>query len=125
MPSQSPMARQGLHTLPSYLQPDKLGPWGTYLQQVDRVAPYLGHMSRWLETLKRPKRALIVDVPIQLDNGTVAHFELAPGRVSLAVVHRTVEEIWYIVGGRGEMWREQGGRERWRRWRLWMQRRTR
>lgn len=63
------------HSLPSYLQADKLGPWGTYLQQVDRVAPYLGHLSRWLETLKRPKRALIVDVPIQLDNGTVAHFE--------------------------------------------------
>ena len=63
------------HALPSYLQADNLGPWGTYLQQVDRVAPYLGHLSRWLETLKRPKRALIVDVPIQLDNGTVAHFE--------------------------------------------------
>lgn len=63
------------HALPSYLQADDLGPWGTYLQQVDRVAPYLGHLGRWLETLKRPKRALIVDVPIQLDNGTVAHFE--------------------------------------------------
>jgi glutamate dehydrogenase (NAD(P)+) len=45
------------------------------LQQVDRVAPYLGSLSRWLETLKRPKRILIVDVPIQMDNGTIAHFE--------------------------------------------------
>jgi glutamate dehydrogenase (NAD(P)+) len=63
------------HPLPSYLQADKLGPWGIYLQQVDRVIPYLGHLSRWAETLKRPKRALVVDVPIQLDNGTVAHFE--------------------------------------------------
>lgn len=27
-----------------------------------------------VETLKRPKRALIVDVPIELDNGTIAHF---------------------------------------------------
>jgi len=63
------------HTLPSYLQSDNLGPWGTYLQQVDRVEPYLGNLARWVETLKRPKRALIVDVPIQLDNGTVAHFE--------------------------------------------------
>jgi glutamate dehydrogenase (NAD(P)+) len=42
---------------------------------VDRVAPYLGSLSRWLETLKRPKRILIVDCPIELDNGTVAHFE--------------------------------------------------
>lgn len=63
------------HALPSYLQADNLGPWGIYLQQVDRVVPYLGHLARWAETLKRPKRALIVDVPIQLDNGTVAHFE--------------------------------------------------
>ncbi len=63
------------HCLPSYLQADKLGPWGVYLQQVDRVVPYLGHLARWAETLKRPKRALIVDVPIQLDNGTVAHYE--------------------------------------------------
>ncbi len=63
------------HALPSYLQADHLGPWGIYLQQVDRVTPYLGNLARWAETLKRPKRALIVDVPIQLDNGTVAHFE--------------------------------------------------
>ncbi len=63
------------HPLPSYLQADKLGPWGIYLQQVDRVTPYLGSLARWVETLKRPKRALIVDVPIELDNGTVAHFE--------------------------------------------------
>ena len=63
------------HPLPSYLQADHLGPWGVYLQQVDRVIPHLGHLARWAETLKRPKRALIVDVPIELDNGTIAHFE--------------------------------------------------
>jgi glutamate dehydrogenase (NAD(P)+) len=63
------------HTLPSYLDPQHLGPWSIYLQQVDRVTPYLGPLSRWVETLKRPKRALIVDVPIELDNGTMAHFE--------------------------------------------------
>jgi glutamate dehydrogenase (NAD(P)+) len=61
--------------LPSYLQADHLGPWGNFLQQVDRVVPYLGNLARWAETLKRPKRILIVDVPIHLDNGTVAHFE--------------------------------------------------
>ena len=63
------------HALPSYLNADQLGPWGNYLKQVDRVTPYLGHLSRWVETLKRPKRILIVDVPIHLDDGTVAHFE--------------------------------------------------
>src|ERR1700754_53690 len=50
-------------------------PWQTYLSQVDRVLPYLGPLARWSETLKRPKRALIVDVPIEMDNGSVAHFE--------------------------------------------------
>ena len=50
-------------------------PWHTYLSQVDRVMPYLGDLSRWAETLKRPKRCLVVDVPIELDNGTIAHFE--------------------------------------------------
>lgn len=69
------MPQPAVHTLPSYLQADHLGPWGTYLQQVDRVTPYLGSLARWVETLKRPKRALIVDVPIALDNGTIAHFE--------------------------------------------------
>jgi len=59
----------------SYVQPTPDSPWGTYLAQVDRVVPYLGHLARWAETLKRPKRALIVDVPIELDNGAVAHYE--------------------------------------------------
>jgi glutamate dehydrogenase (NAD(P)+) len=61
--------------LPSYLQAEHLGPWGIYLQQVDRVQPYLGEVGRWVETLKRPKRALIVDVPIHMDDGRIAHFE--------------------------------------------------
>lgn len=63
------------HLLPSYLNPNDLGAWGIYLQQIDRVTPYLGSLARWVETLKRPKRSLIVDVPIELDNGTIAHFE--------------------------------------------------
>jgi len=59
----------------SYLSPTSTSPWHTYLSQVDRVVPYLGHLAHWEETLKRPKRALIVDVPIEMDDGSVAHFE--------------------------------------------------
>ncbi len=59
----------------SYLRPTADSPWATYLTQVDRVVPYLGELGRWAETLKRPKRALIVDVPIELDDGRIAHFE--------------------------------------------------
>ena len=65
----------GHHPLPSYLDASNLGPWGNYLQQVDRVIPHLGSLARWAETLKRPKRVLIIDVPIHMDDGTVAHFE--------------------------------------------------
>jgi glutamate dehydrogenase (NAD(P)+) len=72
-PANSPAAFT--HALPSYLDPQNLGPWGIYLQQVDRVTPYLGNLARWVDTLKRPKRSLVVDVPILLDDGSVAHFE--------------------------------------------------
>jgi mannose-6-phosphate isomerase-like protein (cupin superfamily) len=41
----------------------------------------------------------------------MAHFELAPGQTSNAVTHRTVEEIWYFIAGRGQMWRRQGERQ--------------
>ena len=59
----------------SYVSNHPDSPWTVYLQQVDRVLPYLGRLSRWAETLKRPKRALIVDVPIEMDDGTIAHYE--------------------------------------------------
>lgn len=61
--------------LPSYLNPADLGPWATFLEQVDRVLPHLGKLSVWADTLRRPKRSLIVDVPIHMDDGTVRHFE--------------------------------------------------
>jgi len=59
----------------SYLEPTPGSPWDTYLAQVDQVTPHLGKLARWVETLKRPKRALIVDIPIEMDNGEVRHFE--------------------------------------------------
>ena len=49
-----------------------------------------------------------VRVLLGLQGGSMAHFELPAGRVAKAVTHRTVEEIWYFVSGRGEMWRRQG-----------------
>jgi mannose-6-phosphate isomerase-like protein (cupin superfamily) len=47
----------------------------------------------------------------RLARGGMAHFTLAAGMTSRAVEHRTVEEIWYCVRGRGEMWRSANGRE--------------
>ena len=46
-----------------------------------------------------------------LGGGGMAHFELPPGETSTPVTHRTVEEIWLFISGRGEMWRRQGDLE--------------
>jgi mannose-6-phosphate isomerase-like protein (cupin superfamily) len=47
-----------------------------------------------------------------LAGGGMAHFELPAGAVSHAVTHRTVEEIWYVLSGRGRLWRRLGDEER-------------
>jgi mannose-6-phosphate isomerase-like protein (cupin superfamily) len=52
-----------------------------------------------------------VRILLGLTAGGLAHFELAAGETSIAVTHRTVEEIWFILSGEGEMWRRQGDRE--------------
>ncbi|MCC6633303.1 MAG: Glu/Leu/Phe/Val dehydrogenase [Gammaproteobacteria bacterium] len=59
----------------SYVTPTRTSAWGTYLAQVDRIIPYLGDLSGLVGTLTRPKRALIVDIPIRMDDGSVQHFE--------------------------------------------------
>lgn len=43
--------------------------------------------------------------------GSMAQFTLPPGAVSKAVAHRSVEELWLVLRGRGRMWRKAGGRE--------------
>jgi mannose-6-phosphate isomerase-like protein (cupin superfamily) len=45
-----------------------------------------------------------VRILLGLGAGGLAHFALAPGETSVAVHHRTVEEIWFFTGGSGEMW---------------------
>jgi len=49
-----------------------------------------------------------VRVLLGLSGGGMAHFSLPAGAVSGAVTHKTVEEIWFVVGGSGQMWRKQG-----------------
>lgn len=52
-----------------------------------------------------------VRILLSLPRASMAHFRLPPGQISLAVRHRTVEEIWYILSGQGEMWRSVAGQE--------------
>jgi mannose-6-phosphate isomerase-like protein (cupin superfamily) len=42
---------------------------------------------------------------LRTTGGSMARFELAAGRTSAAMSHRTVDEIWYVVSGRGDLWR--------------------
>jgi mannose-6-phosphate isomerase-like protein (cupin superfamily) len=52
-----------------------------------------------------------VRVLLGLVGGTMAHFHLSPGHTSTAVTHRTVEEIWFFLSGRGDMWLKQEAQE--------------
>lgn len=52
-----------------------------------------------------------VRVLLGLHGGGMAQFSLAPGQVAAAVTHRTVEEIWFVLSGAGQMWRKQGEQE--------------
>ncbi|MCY4538178.1 MAG: cupin domain-containing protein [Chloroflexi bacterium] len=47
----------------------------------------------------------------QVEGASVVHCALPVGAVSVPVKHRTVEEIWYFLAGRGQVWRAQGDRE--------------
>lgn len=40
--------------------------------------------------------------------GSMAHFSLPGGEVARAVAHRSIEEVWYFLAGRGRFWRQQG-----------------
>jgi mannose-6-phosphate isomerase-like protein (cupin superfamily) len=52
-----------------------------------------------------------VRVLLATARGGMAHFELAGGRASDAIRHGTVDEIWFVLSGKGEIWRKQNGRE--------------
>jgi len=41
-----------------------------------------------------------------LCGGGLSHCTLPPKAISQAVRHKTVEEIWYFIDGRGEVWRK-------------------
>jgi mannose-6-phosphate isomerase-like protein (cupin superfamily) len=43
--------------------------------------------------------------------GSLARCGLPAGRVTRAVRHRTVEEVWYVTAGRGQVWRADGDGE--------------
>ena len=52
-----------------------------------------------------------VQVLLALRGGSMAAFTLQPGQTSTAVSHRSVEELWFVLQGHGEMWRRDATRE--------------
>jgi mannose-6-phosphate isomerase-like protein (cupin superfamily) len=47
----------------------------------------------------------------QSSRGSMAQFTLPPGAISVAVAHRSVEELWLVIEGQGRMWRKAGDDE--------------
>lgn len=47
-----------------------------------------------------------VRVLVRCGGGSLGHFELAANETSVAVAHRTLDEMWFFISGRGKMWRK-------------------
>jgi len=77
----------------------------------------VGAMSRWqtqrvgaTPTHHAPDGSEIFELP-RTDLASLSRCVLPAGAVTHAVRHRTVEELWYVVGGRGQVWRAADGSE--------------
>jgi mannose-6-phosphate isomerase-like protein (cupin superfamily) len=52
-----------------------------------------------------------VHLGLECSRGGLAVFVLPAGRVSRAVRHATIEEVWFFIEGEGELWRRSGEAE--------------
>lgn len=43
---------------------------------------------------------------MEVNGGSLVHCTLQPQKVSHAVCHKKIEEIWYFIQGSGEVWRK-------------------
>ena len=48
---------------------------------------------------------------VAVADGSMVHCTLPQGAVSMAVVHATVDELWYCLAGKGQVWRQREGAE--------------
>ena len=48
---------------------------------------------------------------VAVAGGSMVHCTLPKGAVSMAVVHATVDEVWYFLAGKGQVWRRHEGAE--------------
>ena len=50
-------------------------------------------------------------VSVAMAGTSMVHCTLPPGAITRPVYHRTVEEAWLCIGGKGKLWRSQDGCE--------------
>ena len=69
--------------------------------------PAIGHCAE-LPDVTAPDGSeirLLIDQRHQAQGASMVEVTLPPGQVSRPVWHRRVEEVWYILEGRGQVWR--------------------
>lgn len=73
----------------------------------------LGHNHMTLPSEPTAKAPDGSDVRVLLDSshGGLAHFEFPPSATSPAIRHRTVDELWFFIQGRGQMWTSVGSKD--------------
>ena len=77
------------------------------LEPDSEIIPNLGHRADAPDALAPDgsEIRLLLDGRHQAVGASLVEVVLAAGQVSRPVWHRTVEEIWYILEGRGQVWR--------------------
>lgn len=48
---------------------------------------------------------------VRTDQASAGMIELRPGQITVPVQHETVEEIWYVLAGQGQLWRRLAAHE--------------
>lgn len=76
-------------------------------QQHTQPIPPLGRRSEQPDTIAPDGSEIrfLIDHRHQAQGASVVEVTLPPGQVSRPVWHQTVEEIWYIMEGDGQVWR--------------------
>jgi glutamate dehydrogenase/leucine dehydrogenase len=70
-----PSVPKSVSSVPSAAEPEDLNPFHIAAQQFDQAVVYMPQLKRGLlDFLKRPSRTVIVEFPIELDDGTVRSF---------------------------------------------------
>ena len=72
--------------------------------RLDPEAPDTRSLA-YAPAVRAPDGSLVRPLCRIAGRGSFAHFQLEPGETARAVSHATVAEIWYVIGGRGTMWR--------------------